>query len=178
MDQAGPLERVHPAGHQAGEGTQQGPARQGGIEEVAAQPSIKLFDDDNGKQAAQDRGPVGGGDRKAHSQQQAGDAGGQVADGIALSPQAAVAVLGQHAGAHGYRGQGQHPDAEQKDRHSQGGDQGDDHVQHGGGDGGRLGDLRGGPVNGGSVHACSPPSARMVRACRTRSARGIWDGQI
>ena len=42
----------------------------------------------------------------------------------------------------------------------------------------RLGDLRGSPVNGGSVHACSPPSARMVRACRTRSARGIWDGQI
>ena len=178
LDQAGPLERVHPAGHQAGEGTQQGPPRQGGVEEVAAQPSIKLLDDDNGKQAAQDRGPVGSGDRKAHSQQQAGDAGGQVADGIALSPQAAVAVLGQHTGAHGYRGQSQYPDAEQKDRHGQGGDQGDDHVQHGGGDGGRLGNLGGGPVNGGSVHACFPPSAKMVRACRTRSARGIWDGQI
>jgi len=137
------LERVHPGGHQAGKGTQQRAPRQGGVHKVPPQSAVKLLDHHNGKDAAQHRGPVGRGHRKAHGQQQAGDAGGQVAHCIAQPHQPAVAVLRPHAGCHGHQGQGQHPGAEQIDRHAQGGQQGHDHIQHRGGDAGHLGDLRG-----------------------------------
>ena len=144
--EGGQLAHGHgPGGHGRGiAGQQSGAARQSGVEEVAADAAVQLLDHHNGEERADDDHPIGqrGGAHKG--QQHTGDHGGQVANGLGLFQELAIAPLPEHAGGHGHQRQRQGAEAEYEHAHSQGGDHGDDHVHHDG-----PGALAGPDVGGG-----------------------------
>ena len=144
-DQTGPLAGHRPGGHGHGVAQhQEGAAGQGGVEEVLAQAAEELLNHHDGEEVADDQHPVGQGHRADEGQQHAGDSGRQVAVGLGLVEELAVTKLKDLAGRHGDGGGDEGPGAEEEDGRAQGGDQGDQHVQHQG-----AGPNGGGDVGGG-----------------------------
>ena len=111
-------------------GQQEGAACQGGVQEVLADAAVELLYHHDGEEGADDGQPPGRRGRQNQSQQNTGDAGGQVADGAVLFQELAVAPLEEHGGGHGNRDDQQRIYAELPYRHGNGGEQSDYHVQH------------------------------------------------
>ena len=74
----------NPGGHNHRVGEQERASCQRRVQEVAADATEQLLDHHNGEEVADDDRPIGNGHRAYHSQQQAGDNGGTVADGGVL----------------------------------------------------------------------------------------------
>ena len=136
-------EQVRGHGHRVAQ-HQEGTAGQGGVHEVLAQAAEELLDHHDGEEIADDQHPVGQGHGADEGQQHAGDGGGQVAVGLGLVEELAVAPLKDLAGHHGDHGGDEGPGAEEVDRRAQGGHQGDQHVHHQGPGPDGRGDVGGG----------------------------------
>ena len=93
-------------------------------------PAVKLLDDKNGKEVANDQHPV----RKRHGaderQQHTGDGSGEGADRLRLVQKLAVKPLKEHGGRHGDDDCDQRAESEADHAHQQRGAERDDHVEH------------------------------------------------
>ena len=119
------------AAHDGGVGRQQeSTAGQGGVQEVLADAAVELLHHHDGKEVADDGQPPGSVGGENESQQQTGQAGGQVAHGAGLLHQLAVAPLKEHGGGHRDQGQHQGVNAILPNGHSQSRHQGQDDVEH------------------------------------------------
>ena len=132
-------------------------ADQCGVCKVHADAAEQLLDHHDGHQITDDELAQRHPHRHIHGQNDAGDDGGQVADGVGLLEQLAVQPLKADTGDDGDGGHQQCTPAKNDCRGDHAGGQGDDHVCHQAG--GRLlrAQVRGGRNNKPSIHYLLPP---------------------
>ena len=150
--------REHPVVHSAGKADEQhDTAHQSGVREVHADAAEQLLDHDDGHEVADEQLTDGHTHRHVHGEDDAGDDGGQIADGVCFLQQLAVQPLESHAGHDGHCGDQQSTQTKDNGRGHDARGQGHDHVGHQAG--GRLlrAQVRGGRNNKLRIHYLLPP---------------------
>ena len=150
--------REHPVVHGACKADEQhNAAHQSGVGKVHADAAEQLLDDDDGHQITDDELADGHAHGHVHSQNDAGDDGRQVADGVGLLEQLAVQPLKGHAGNDGHCRDQQRTHAKNDGRGHHAGAQGDDHVGHQALGGLFAAHMRGSRNNKLRIHYLLPP---------------------
>ena len=111
-------------------GHQECTACQCGVEEVLAKAAVKLLDNNDCKEGTDDGHPPGSLGRHGHSHQKTGENSGQVADGVGLLHELAVAPLKEDCGCNGSCDGQQNGSAEVDNADDDCGKQSNDDVQH------------------------------------------------
>ena len=123
--------RRRPAGHLGRiAGNQRRTSGERGVEEVLANAAVELLDDEDREEVADEKHPVRKRRGADHGQQQTGERGGQIADGLGLFEKLAVQPLKEHSAGNGNDGGDQRGHTEYIHGHGKRRHKRDDHIEH------------------------------------------------